>query len=300
MLPLLLWGEADHLRLPDFDPRTLPYFFAFLAAVVIGFLFLHWRARRKAEKEALSNRFMQIVLHHNLSKKQYQAVLQFFRQLKEAQQNEILLSQKAFAQHLHDYLEKQPELSAADRVEIFDKLFPQSSGKIEIRSVADLRSGEFCALDWENRSCLATVLKVKGENQVLLSTHDPISLPVGDARLYAYRPELGGFLLSGRILRTGRGSAIFEHSGAIEFRGDQHLMATVTLPVVLEKWPKMPMEKANEPAAEDAVPTVYYGETERISDRALTLRLKQAPTTRELNQQDFWELTLSLPEKALV
>ncbi|GAB4443811.1 MAG: hypothetical protein OHK0011_26040 [Turneriella sp.] len=301
LVPILaqLGPEFDAVRLPGFDSGSLPYLVYFLLTVIGALLFLQWRLRRQAEKNALSNRFMQIMLQRNLTKRQYRAVSEFFRGLKESQQNEILLSQKALAHYLHQFLRVNEQIPANDRVEIFDKILPGMTSQIEVRTVDDLRTGEPCAVDIGNTSHLATILKTK-ENQVLISLTEKIVLPLGPAKLYAYRPNLGGFLLSGAISKANGMSAIFRHDGSIEFRGDQHLMSVVNLALKLEPWPKPEVEADLEPG-EPPPETVYVSaETERLSDRALAIRFLETPPELVLKRQEFWEMTLELPGEPLV
>lgn len=299
--PVLLWGEADALRLPGFDESTLPYFAYFLIFIIGGLLFLQWRQRRLNEKNALSNRFMQVMMHRDLTKRQLAAANDFFTHLKESEQNEILLSQKALAHYLHQYLRVHEQLSANDRVEIFDKILPGMTSQIEVKSVEDLRPGEPCAIDIDGKSHLATILKTKND-QILVSLTDRVLLPLGPAKLYAYRPHLGGFLLAGDVKKVNGLSAIFQHGGPIEFKGDQHLMSVINVAVKLERWPKpeMEVEPATEPDGQPAAPEAYYAETERISDRALAIRFLEQPPPWILRKQEFWEMTLELPESPLV
>jgi hypothetical protein len=301
LLPIIaqLGPEFDAVRLPGFDSSTLPYLVYFLLTVIGGLLFLQWRLRRQAEKNALSNRFMQIMLHRNLTKRQYSAVNEFFHSLKEAQQNEILLSQKALAHYLHQFLRQHKTLKASDKVEVFDKILPGMTSQIEVKTVEDLRTGEPCAIDIGQTSYLATILKTK-DNQVLVSLAEKIVLRLGPAKLYAYRPNLGGFLLSGAITRVNGMSAIFKHEGAIEFRGDQHLMSVVTLRLRLEPWPKPEVEADLEPGETPAETPYLLAETERLSDRALAIRFIERPPDLILKRQEFWEMTLELPGEPLI
>lgn len=298
---LQLGPEFDAVRLPGFDSRSLPYLIYFLLAVIGGLLFLQWRLRRRAEKNALSNRFMQIMLQRNLTKRQYRAVDAFFHGLKESQQNEILLSPKVLAHYLNEYLNRETTLPASDRVEIFDKILPGMTAQIEIKSVNDLRAGELCAIDVAGTSHLANIIKTKN-NQVLISTNDKTTLPISTAKLYAYRPKLGGFLLDGKIIKASGMSAIFEHTGAIEFRGDQHLMAMVQLPLKLERWPKEELKIAENDEASDETKEseCYYAVTEKISDRALSVKFNETPPPWLLRKQEYWEMTLELPGEPLV
>lgn len=296
---LQLGPEVESLRLPGFDSSTVPYLVYFLLSVIGGLLFLQWRLRRRAEKDALSNRFMQVMMHRSLTKRQYAAVNTFFRGLKEAQQNEILLSQKALAHHLHQFLRVNEKIPANDRVEIFDKILPGMTSQIEVKTTDDLRSGEPCAIDVDHTSHLATILKTR-DNQVLLSLAEKIVLPVGPAKLYAYRPNLGGFLLRGAISKVDGMSAIFRHEGEIEFKGDQHLMSIIDLPLKVEPWPKAEIGADLEPGEPAAEEQYLRAETERVSDRAMAVHFLEMPPEIVIRRQEFWEMTLELPGEPLV
>lgn len=293
--------DAESLRLPGFDASSVWYLVYFLGALVLGLIYLQWRLRKKHQRDALSNHFMQVLMRRDLTKLQLKIANDFFASLTVPQQGEIFLSQKLFAQHLHSYLQTHPSASAHDRTEIFDKMLPNAVAQIEIKTVADLRVGELCAIDMPTRSALATVLKIK-ENMLLVSSNEPLETTVGaKIQLYAYRPHLGGFLLAGEVLKTDARSLVFRHSGAIEFRGDQHLMCLASLAFKIERWPHPDADvDAPAPSDKERELTAFHGLTEKISDRTLVVRFSITPPEWVLKRQDFWEMTLDLPEKPLV
>lgn len=297
---VLLQIDADALRLPGFDSHSVWYLVYFLFFVIAGLVFMQWRLRKRNTRNALSNRFMQILMRRNLTKGQLAALQSFFRSLHENVQNEIMLSQKSLEHHLHQYIERHTELTANDRVEIYDKLLMTRQPQIEIRGAGDLQAGELCAVDAGKSSWLATVMKTK-DNQVLLTSHERQNPPVGAGHVYAYRPGLGGFLLSGHITKVNGGSLIFRHDGPIDFRGDQHLMATVAVAVHLRRWPHEEMKLEGKAAdGEDAGIDAFSGFTDRLSDRALLVRFSPSIPDWMLARQDYWEMELELPEKPLV
>jgi hypothetical protein len=297
---LFLAIDAESLRLPDFDAASVWYLVYFLAALVLGLLFLQWRLRKKHQREALSNHFMQILMRRDLTKQQLKIANNFFDSLTVLQQGEIFLSQKNFAHHLHSYLQTHATISAHDRTEIFDKMFPNSVSQIEIKAVSDLRAGELCAIDTATKSSLGTILKIK-EDMLLASSGEPLETTVGaKIQIYAYRPNLGGFLLSGEVLKTDGRSLVFKHSGGIEFKGDQHLMCFASLAFKIERWPHPDIDVDMQPADDKQDLDAFHGLTEKISDRAMVIRFSVAPPEWALKRQDFWEITLDLPEKPLV
>ncbi len=299
IISVFLQIDAESLRLPAFDAASLKYLVYFLLFIIIGLVFFQWRLRRSHEKNALSNRFMQILMRRALTRTQQAAMQDFFDRLHEVEQNEIMISQKSLEHHLHQYLERHPEISAADRVEIFDKLLAGKAPQIEIKTVSDLRIGELCALDAGKTSWLTTIMKSK-DDQILLTSYEKTPIPVGGGHVYAYRAGLGGFLLSGQIIKVKENSLIFKHNGHVDFRGDQHLMSTVSVAVKIERWPHPELGIDEEKPLESAGVEVFTGLSDKISDRALAVRFTPGPPDWILSRQDFWEMTLDLPEKPLI
>lgn len=298
--PFFLAIDADVLRLPAFDSASIWYLVYFLLFVIIGLIWLQWRLRKQAHRNAISNSFMLVLMRRGLTKLQLAAMQDFFRHLNENEKQEILLSQKVFAQHLQQYLAAHRNLTGNDRVEIFDKVLPNFLPQIEIKSLDDLRPGEPAAIDTENRSALATVLKIK-DNQILISSADQLPQPPAKAQLYAYRPGLGGFLLAGEIVKSQGQSHIFRHDGKIEFRGDQHLMTVSAVPFRLERWPHPEVDKAVNGADQTSeVTDSYSGYTEKLSDRAAVVKFYSTPPDWVLRKQDLWEMTLDVPDQPIV
>lgn len=299
MLPVLLQISPKDLELAGFDSNSVWYLVYFLAAVVLGLIFLQWRLQRKRALWALSNRFMQVILNRGLTKAQHAITERFFQELKPAEQEEVLTSQRALARRLQEFLGAHPAISGNDRVEIFDKILPGATSRIEIKDIDDLREGELCAIDVGRQSHLATAMKKK-DGQVLLTLIDKIVLRPGEAQLYAYRPQLGGYLIPGGILKVNGPSVIFKHEGAIEFRGDQHLMTIVPLGFSITAWPHPELDVTESAESEPPpVPEVFSGMTDRTSDRAISVKFQNEPPPWIMKRQEFWELTLELPEKPI-
>lgn len=298
--PIILGVDADVLRMPALDAASIWYLVYFLLAVVVGLLFLQWRLRKQAHREALNNSFMLVLMRRGLTKLQLAAMQDFFASLHETEKQEILLSHKLFAQHLQQYLAAHRNLTGNDRVEIFDKVLPNYLPQIEVKALSDLRPGELAAIDFAGKSALGTILKIK-DNQILLSSSDKLPAAPLKAQVYAYRPGLGGFLLSGEITKSQGQSHIFQHSGEIEFRGDQHLMTIASVQLKLEPWPHQDIKKAVEGDAElNAMNETFPALTEKLSDRALVIRFLSAPPDWAIKKQELWEMTLDITEKPLV
>ena len=299
MLPVFLQITPKALELAGFDAHSVWYLVYFLAAVVLALIYLQWRLRHKRKLDALSNRFMQVILNRGLTKAQHALAQQFFQELKPAEQDEALSSQRALARRLQNYLASHAGITGNDRVEIFDKILPGATSRIEIKDTADLREGEMCAVDIGKKSHLATVMKKK-DDQVLLTLFDKVALAPGEAHIYAYRPQLGGYLIPGSILKVNGLSVVFKHEGAIEFRGDQHLMTVVPLGFSVTAWPHPELD-VTEPKEGEARPIaeIFSGTTERTSDRAISVRFANEPPPWVMKRQEFWELSLGLPEKPL-
>lgn len=301
-IPVIFGIDADVLRMPGFDVHSLWYLAYFLIVVLVIIIFIQWRVHKQNDKNSLSNRFMQITMRRGLTKVQLAAVDVFFKSLNHHEQDEIMLSQKSFENHLHHYLESHPGLSATDRVEIFDKLLPGIVPQIEIKSVADLRISELVAIDINKKSVLATILKMK-DNQVLLSLSEKVLLPgPTPAHIYAYRPNLGGFLMDGQIIKSNGQSIIFQFSGKIEFRGDQHLMTQVAVAFEITRWPKPEVEIDGEKAVEatELGHDQFNGYTEKLSDRAMVVTFETKPPDWVIKKQEYWEMRLELPETPLI
>jgi|GEM_PF-2346206 len=298
--PIILAVEAEVLRMPAFEAASIWYLVYFLSFVVLGLLYMQWRLRKQAHREALNNSFMLILMRRGLTKLQLAAMQDFFARLPETEKQEILLSHKLFAQYLQQYLTAHRNLTGNDRVEIFDKVLPNYLPQIEVKSLSDLRPDELAAIDFAGKSTLSTILKIKN-NQILLSSSDKLPAPPLKAQVYAYRPGLGGFLLNGEITKSQGQSHIFQHDGAIEFRGDQHLMTMASVELTLEPWPHHEIKQAVAEDDELAEKTeIFPALTEKLSDRAMVIRFLTAPPDWAIKKQELWEMTLDITEKPLV
>ena len=298
--PIILGVDADVLRMPALDAASIWYLVYFLLAVVVGLLFLQWRLRKQAHRQALNNSFMLVLMRRGLTKLQLAAMEDFFAQLHETEKQEILLSHKLFAQHLQQYLASHRNLTGNDRVEIFDKVLPNYLPQIEVKTLSDLRPGELAAIDFAGKSALGTILRIK-DNQILLSSSDKLPAAPLKAQVYAYRPGLGGFLLDGEITKSQGQSHIFQHSGQIEFRGDQHLMTIASVQLKLEPWPHHEIKKAVEGDAELGLANeTFPALTEKLSDRAMVIRFLTAPPDWAIKKQELWEMTLDISEKPIL
>lgn len=298
--PIILAVDAEVLRMPAFEAASIWYLVYFLSFVILGLLYMQWRLRKQAHREALNNSFMLILMRRGLTKLQLAAMQDFFARLPETEKQEILLSHKLFAQYLQQYLTAHRNLTGNDRVEIFDKVLPNYLPQIEVKSLSDLRPGELAAIDFAGKSALGTILKIK-DKQILLSSSDKLPAAPLKAQVYAYRPGLGGFLLSGEITKSQGQSHIFQHSGEIEFRGDQHLMTMASVQLKLEPWPHHEIKQAvadNDELAEKS--EIFPALTEKLSDRAMVIRFLTAPPDWAIKKQELWEMTLDISEKPLV
>ncbi len=298
--PIILAVDAEVLRMPAFDAASIWYLVYFLLFIIFGLIFLAWRLRKQTQRNALNNSFMLVLMRRGLTKLQLAAMQDFFAGLHETEKQEILLSHKLFAQHLQQYLAAHRNLTGNDRVEIFDKVLPNYLPQIEVKSLSDMRPGELAAIDFAGKSALGTILKIK-DNQILLSSSDKLPAPPIKAQVYAYRPGLGGFLLSGEIIKSQGQSHIFLHSGEIEFRGDQHLMTIASVQLKLEPWPHHEIKKAVDADEKlDQGNEAFPALTEKLSDRAMVIRFLTAPPDWAIKKQDLWELTLDITDKPLV
>ena len=288
--------DAEVLKLPEFSSSALWGLVYFLGAVSLILGIAVWRVHVRNRLHSLLYRFDAYLIRRGLKKNQREIALAFFQHLTEHEKTEIFISGKFFAERLHQYLEAQAQISANERVEIFDKFFPNLASKTEIRALPDLREGEICAIDQETRSFLGTFMRSKN-NQALISFRQKHVLKEGEAKLYAYRPNLGGFLLSGKILKQNTQGLIFEHDGKIEFKGDQHLMCLLDMQVRFLPWPppELKLDDAGEEVKHDT--NDYSGAISRLSDRAFAFEFHNSIPGWILRRQELWSVTLKLDDK---
>lgn len=275
---------------------------AIAAAIIILVITYFHRKRLRAESAWLA--LGHYAHKQGLKRDQLKILGVFFQELTATEKNEISFNHNLFANKLYSFLRNHPMVNAHDRVEIFDKLLPDAAAKIDVRSPDDLKQGELCSLDIGRRTYLGRVAKIKTP-QILVSVNTGFSaadIQHQPCNIYVYRNNLGGFLLYCRVLKVSPEAIIVEYEEKIEFKGEQHLMTLMNLPVILKPWPppeidiSPPQAEPGKTPATSAKPEFYQCETDRISDRAILLRFMSAYNGVQVMRQELWEAELDLPD----
>lgn len=296
-----------------------------LLALLI-FLFARWLYLRRAGQEARWSVLFQYALRHRLRGPDLQVLRSFFDSLNEGESLQVLHNRRLLHARLHDYLYDARSIATRDRVRILDSMFPLVDFQLEIKSLRDLQAGELCSLEFDRQTFLGTIVREK-EVEVWVSIPGwqvPDKLAGTPAQVYVFRPNIGGFLLEGRILRSGKELLVFGDVSKITSQGNQHLMAEIEVPFRLTSWPPptAPEARPGDQTGEagqamagsvtpekdvagrtGAAPPVpepaqYLGTTKLISDRALLFFLNEGHESTQrllLESQEVWEIDLSLP-----
>lgn len=296
---ILLQITAEDLRLPGFDSGTLVYLVYFLLFIIIFLLFLQWRLKKETKAKALQNRFMQSMMHVELTKPQYDAMGIYFARLSRDEKKAILDSRKHFAASLHRYLLSSTQIMAQDAIESFAKIFPDKNSLIEIKSLADLRLDEMCALEIQGKAALVSVVEIKG-NEAHLRLEDRNPVLDSNAVLSVYRAKLGGYFLHGKVRRIAQGNLIFEHEGPIDFRADHHFMCRHVLDLELTPWHGFSARASNDPSTEaELTGETLHARTQLFSDRALIIHFAEEVPAWVLRRQEYWKMVLYLEGESI-
>lgn len=291
---ILLQITAEDLRLPGFDSGTLVYLVYFLFFIILVLLFLQWRLKKETKAKALANRFMRSMMHVELTAPQFNAMGVYFARLSRDEKTAILNSRKHFAVSLHRYLLSATEIRPQDAIESFAKIFPDKNSLIEIKSLADLRLDEMCALDIQGKAALVSVIEVK-ENEAHLRLEDRNPVLDSDAVLSVYRAKLGGYFLHGKVRRSAQGNLVFTHEGPIDFRADHHFMCRQTLDLDLTPWHSLAESAASDPTVEaELTGETLHARTQLFSDRALVIHFAEEVPAWVLRRQEYWKMVLHL------
>jgi len=326
---LWIWPEASYIN--------LVYAILIIAVGFIGYLIVNIFFMAGKTKERNWSVIEAFARRNKLSGKEIKILKIFFEQLPVTSQESLdfAFEKAEFKNQLHRFLLKFPDLDAEWKVRIIDKLFPRKDHLIEIKSLYDLYEGENCGLEVNDIHYLVRIVK-KTQKELLLSATEwiPDAKLVNQAvKLYAYRPDIGGFLLSGTIRAIVKSGMIFTHDGKVEQKGDSHLMTVMEIPVELSSWTmkreKIVIEKEEKPVIKKALPQeqefIDLDEieenkpveenvpdepdekiiesrvdvkldaiTDRISDRALLFSISRGMPS-ELWKHEVWELKMVLP-----
>ncbi|MCB1147180.1 MAG: hypothetical protein KDK38_10295 [Leptospiraceae bacterium] len=262
--------------------------FLILAAAYI--VYYRFKVKKNAAWILLKN----YAITHDLSAKEISVLETFFNSLSLTDRQNILFERKRFAELLQQFL-KNISAKSTTLVKFFDKLILSSQTETTIHGLVDLNEGELVAVDLEEESTLANILNVRGSNAriVLHNRNIPFSenLP---AKLFAYRPGLGGYLFSGVLQDKHKDTVIFCQSGSIEFKGEQHLMAYIEMPVLLQP------DIAGLHIDENYVAPEFKMQTITVSDRAMLVNPIDHIFTQEREKFEHWHMRLNLPDTTLI
>lgn len=327
---------GDLLTWPDVGGGHITFGVAFLAGVLLVFFLTRWIYIRAGRRDARWSVLMQYALRHRVRGDDLKLLRGFFDSLSGDETLQVTSDRRFFHSKLHDYLLAMEPVGRSSRelrrrVRVFDSLFPNADFQLEIKTLHDVQPGEVCSLEFEagQDPRLATVLRRKDDvDEIWIGVPDwhppPNNGAIGaTARLYVYRPAVGGFLIEGRILRAGRETVVFGEAGRIQASGNQHLMAEIEAPLTLSPWPPAPpvhLESTDADAADiqesaeaaeagqaevspeevpaSESPVQIEGVTKLISDRAILFFTEDQAESRSfrlLEGQEVWEIDLVLP-----
>lgn len=264
---------------------------AFALVILIAFIVLRGYYSRKLDKERTWLKILNYARDRDIGDAQISILRSFFFSLPRKEGARFAEDKSPFYDRLFGFLEKRGDVSEEKKVQLLDLFFaPDIKACMDgIASLKDLREGEACALDFVDDRYLGTIIKVKspvvlihvpdmqGEDEERWS--DPV-------KLYIYRHDAGGFLLSGFSLSTGEQFLYFWHDGTVTPMSESHLLAEAALQFELLPWPQKERAEA------------ISGITDKITDRAFSFYFAcpADAETYEDNREEIWELTLPLSE----
>lgn len=299
--------QGDLLTWPEPGTALITLGVVFFVMVLVVFLLTRWLYLRRGQREARWSVVMQYALKHRLGGGDLRLLRRFFDTLGEDESMQVVNSKRLFHAKLHDFLARD-DIGAQhrDRVRILDSLFPAADFQVEVKSMRDLQAGEACSLEFEGETHLATIVKQRDEDLwISLPGWEPArDLANAAASVYVFRQNVGGFLLEGRLLRAGKGVAVFGHVSKITAHGNQHLMAEIEVPLRFTPWPPLPPAEDQPDEGPDAElravrePVVLTGLSKLVSDRALLFFFEEdMPDPFHLLERsgELWEIDMTLP-----
>ncbi len=238
-----------------------------------------------------------------------------------------------FKNALYRYFLNSPNNPTEREVDLFDKLFRSSQEfKKEITSLEDISVGEICAIEVDGREELTHVMQKTSEELLLSSKALSKAILVAgkEVKLYVFRPSSGGYLLPGVITKSHEKGIIFHFNGAIERKGEAHLMLLAKYALVISPWPRKEddteeisldknklllseenldrqiellrrISKEQSSGREDRFKMAgtaksFTALSERISDRGLTFEFPANVSKDIWKIQDLWEVHFTFPD----
>ena len=312
------------LQYPAFSSGPFLVFLVLLVIVLIGLFILRLRLRRKLAADLHWNRLLAYGRKRRLDRPELRFLRHFYQGLEAAERERLMRNRPFFRESLRGLLRRRSDVAARRRVRVYQKLFPAIDYRLEIADLADLQPGELCSLVTRKRAALVRVLDNEKERArfELLDPSAPGDYPEGgSAMLFAYRPLLGEFSLNGKVYERAGSHVEFRFGGRVQARYETHFMLERALEVKLEPETRDPAElvhgneldgldfetgsaadgedQAQTPEAMEANgPPELFGRTERISDRAMSLRLDRASEIEIrqgiLRRVELWRVQLTL------
>ena len=298
----------------NIDISTFVLLLLFLFLLVFGWVILSNYYRKRLEIQNRWTELLNISYHKGLSPNQIRVLQKFFFDLPIKLSGVLLEDWGSFRRLLAEYLNTVTDISNELKVRLMDRLFLPGMDEVQpIEKTTDLMIGETIGLEIENKHYMGSVIEKKNKDLLVCIPNwgPPHGLQGKDTKLYAYRPEIGGFLFSGAILSTKKDCIYFRHSGSFESKVYYHLMVEQPLSVKFMSWPQVDESagSAPDPKASDngevEIPlikknVVVYGQTFKISDRVLSFSFKSDADLQGYrdNEQIVWEMTLLMPDSS--
>ena len=214
----------------------------FLAGAGLSYFFGK-TTRSKQEKSKYWNIILHYSLKHGLDAQEIAIIKTFFTSLSRDKQEELASSMSKKMLHflLLQYLRKFRSDHPKANVSILARLFiPGNMLHEKLSSIQDLYPGEACNILYNQKEFMCTVMKTV-QNEVLLAHPDlnPTGLKAKEQiELYIFRPEFGSFTFHGEVKAIGKDTLIFQHTGALDYKNTQKLMAQIALKLVLTAFPE--------------------------------------------------------------
>jgi hypothetical protein len=273
---------------------------AFFGTFLLIFFYLYFSAQRRSRIDALWSRLYHEAIHKKVPTEEIGLLKGFFHSLADRERETLFAHPDVFRHTLLAYLARRGEDNRV-RVHMISTLFPAVALAHEVRGIDDLYPEEIASIELNDTNLLIKIEEKKPSEIVLYSdTPLPDNITKGEAAsIYVFRPGLGGFLLGGRIVASGVDRIVFAFDGSIDYFGEIHLMAEISVPFAVESWPEFKLKPGSErptagieapetleepPAEHKTAPPEeppkerailrLTGETVRISDRAALIRFK--------------------------
>ncbi len=298
----------------DGSPGSIMILVLFVLIFIFGWIGLSRYYQKRIRIQDRWTELLNLSYQKGLSPNQIRVLKTFFFGLPFKLSHSLLEDWGAFKKLLAENLNRVTDISNELKVRLMDRLFlPGMDSDHPIEKSADLAIGESIGLEIDSRHYMGSVIEKKEKDLLVCIPNwgPPPGLAGKDSKLYAYRPEIGGYLFTGSILSTKKDCVYFRHSGQFESKVYFHLMVEKALSVKFTSWPQVDESAsfAVDPKAVDdvgkSIPIlkknlIVYGHTYKVSDRALSFSFKTDTDfdTYQENEQIVWEMTLLMPDNS--